>query len=158
MLLASNSELIEIVRALWSRVLRLEAEPCMDCFSPQADQGYLTCCVQSTGRWNGAIVMTCSQGLARVIATRLYETANRDLSDEQVQDAVGDLCGIAAGRVAARTMGLCQLSSPIIDSQGGHHLTVPGMQCVNHVEFQCQGRQLSVSVLESEDEGGKTVH
>ena len=118
----------EAVESVWTTMLGLEARanPTTATMINRIRPSILIGCVQITGAWQGAVTVECSGGLARRVASILFETDPCDLSNDQVSDALGELTNIIGGNIKALLPGPSELSMPAVTEGTDYLFTVPG--------------------------------
>jgi chemotaxis protein CheX len=144
---AIQSELAEdigdVTRQVWESVLDIEAFPSPG--SAAAVTLGVSSCVQILGGWNGVVNLSMPSELATLIATTMFDLPAADLSDDEVDDAVGEMANMIGGNVKSLLPGPSQLSMPAVTVGTAHF---PGAEVVDHLEFVVEGHPFTVTVLE----------
>ena len=142
-----TNEVSEIVSSVWQSLdmdIQLIAEP-----DPQSRSHWeLTGCIQITGAWRGALTATCGQKLGRVIAAAMLGMNIDEVSDDDVNDALGEIVNMLGGNVKALLPPPCQLSLPSVTSGSQYHLTVSQAKVIDTLHFESSGQALVLQVLE----------
>jgi chemotaxis protein CheX len=148
----SPEEVAEIVSNVWQSIdldIELIPEP-----NPLSSSHWeLTGCIQITGAWRGALTATCGQTLGRNIAAAMLGMSVDEVSDDDVNDALGEVVNMLGGNVKALLPPPCQLSLPSVTSGRQYHLSVSQSQVVNTLHFQSTGCPLILQVLKERTQG-----
>jgi chemotaxis protein CheX len=106
--------------------------------------------VNITGRWEGAVSISCLPGFARMVAQRLY-------GDEQggpvpatiVTDAVGELASLIGGNVKALLPGPTTLSMPSVCERAEVEGAEDGLSPMCAIAFAWGGEPFTISLRKS---------
>ena len=113
----STESLEEILQEVWSAYLAaLEPE------APRPDERVheLTVTVAVRGAWNGYVELTFPQPAARLAAAAMLLFGADELSDRDVQDAIGELVNIVGGNVKSLLPSPTRLSLPAVTTRLEH--------------------------------------
>lgn len=117
----------------------------------------LTAFIGITGEWTGGVAVHCSAELARVIAARMLMTDDlSSLSEDDVRDAMGEVCNMVAGGLKTRCQGIgvaFDISVPVIVLAGEPthvHYRMTSQLCV--LETKIDGDTLAVRLSMGHDE------
>jgi len=135
-----------VTEMIWSTVLGLEVAARADAAPVEAQA--LAGCVQITGAWQGAVVLTCSARLARQAAGAMFGIDPDRAGTDEAQDAVGELANMTGGNLKALLPEPCALSLPAVVSGSDYRARVPGSRVVLQVGFDCEEQPFVVTVLE----------
>ena len=142
-----TNEVAEIVSTVWQSLdLEIQLVPDPDPLS--RSHWELTGCIQITGAWRGALTATCGQVLGRSIAAAMLGMGIDEVSDDDVNDALGEIVNMLGGNVKALLPPPCQLSLPSVTSGSQYHLTVSQAEVVDTLHFESSGHALVLRVLE----------
>ena len=100
--------------------------------------------VRLRGGWNGAVLVECSEALARRAAGTTFAIDPATATSDDIEDVVGELANMVGGNMKALLPGPTQLSVP----EEGDPDAAPA-RCV--VSFEADGQPLTVTVLEEEE-------
>jgi chemotaxis protein CheX len=116
---------------------------------PEGQEGgrRLASAVSFSGACQGAVVLSLSEALARLIAGQMYGLPLEELGETEIRDAVGELANMCCGSVKALLPGPNQLSMPSV-SEGDHlSVCVPGAELLLEGAFGLTGQTLTVAIL-----------
>ncbi len=112
----------------------------------------LTACVQISGDWEGAVVVDCTEVLARRVTGSMFGLEPDGASPEDVLDAIGEVANVAGGNVKALLGAECALSLPTVTEGVDLRMSVPGMRVVAEAGFASSDEPFRVVVLEKSEE------
>ena len=109
----NNDELFEIVRSVWSTVVgidlvRLPSDETQD----DVDSEFLCAWMETSGTWNGGLLLSCQESLARDAASIMYEVDDSMLGEDAIHDTVGELANMIAGSAKVLLPGDVSLGQP----------------------------------------------
>lgn len=143
--ITTTPDLHRITVDIWATVLGVEVEH----GTAELDGvPSMTGVVQITGDWEGAVQIQCSERLAQQAAATMFMMDAAELSDEEVQDTIGELANMTGGNVKALLAGNCQLSLPTVTAGSDYRQSVPGARVVDVLEFVVLGEPLVVTCIE----------
>ena len=94
----NGNDLFDIVQNVWSTVVSLDLQPL------PAGQGrddieseFLCAWMEAEGNWNGGLLLTCQESLARDAASIMYEVSDSMLGEDAIHDTIGELANMIAG-------------------------------------------------------------
>lgn len=146
MLTAQTPDLHRITVEIWSTVLGVDVES-TDPTDRVAGRS-MTGCVQITGDWNGAVMVECSERLARHATATMFGMEIDEVSDEDVNDTVGEIANMTGGNLKSLMPGACQLSLPTVTSGVDYEHSVRGSRVVDRFAFDADGESLVVTRIE----------
>lgn len=146
MLTAQNTELHRITVDIWSTVFDIEVEPTTA--TDRVPGRSLTGTVQITGDWNGAVMVECSDRLARLATATMFGMEVDEVTDEDVHDTVGEVANMTGGNLKSLLPGSCQLSLPTVTSGIDYEHSVRGSRVVERMAFDAAGESLVVTRIE----------
>ncbi len=111
----SGGDLFDIVKSVWSTVVAIDLE-----LLP-ADQGredieneFLCAWMESTGEWDGGLLLSCQESLAREAASVMYEVDDSMLGEDAVHDTFGELANMIAGSTKVLLPADVGLEQPVV--------------------------------------------
>jgi chemotaxis protein CheX len=140
-----SAELAGIVEGVWQTMdkqIRVSATP------PAVRGAALTGTIGFEGAWPGTIVTTCSEGLARDIASAMFHVAPESATAEDLRDAVGELVNIIGGNVRPLLDQPCVMSLPSIAE--GERAAASGESEIDAVHFVAEGGSLVVRLVRTD--------
>lgn len=148
----AEQEICQLTESIWSSVLGMDVARSANEVTLGAGERFLTGCVQITGEWEGAVILHCSAELAHLVGAIMFDVEPGDGTDDDVQDALGELTNMIAGNVKALLPGICYLSLPAVVEGQSYRLIVPGSHLVSQVPFECRSEPFTVMLLERDEE------
>ena len=144
----NDADLAHIVATIWESVLGITCVHTSD--DPGCSQHTVSACVQITGAWKGAVLLSCPLPFARRAASLMFDTAAGECSLHDMQDAVAELTNMIGGNLKGTLpeAETCQLSLPSVVAGADYTARVPGSQLLNRVAMDCGGQVVLASVLE----------
>lgn len=137
-----EQEITQVASTVWETVLGLNLVRCES--APTEDDRVVAGLVQVTGAWEGALTIETSADFARQAAATMFGLDPDAASNEDTQDAIGELTNMTGGNVKSLLPEPCQLSLPIVVQ--GRELTAKLMigEIITSVAFECHGAPLVV--------------
>jgi len=112
----------------------------------------VTACIQITGAWVGAVVLTVSEELSKQITATLFDIEHSEVGHDDLMDAMGEMVNVVSGNLKALLPAPSALSLPTVTNGGDYMLHVPGSTVVNRVDFASPGSEpVSVTVMSKEE-------
>lgn len=146
-----EAEISQFVRDTWSSLLGMKASPTDKPFAPNGTDNTLAGCVQITGEWQGTITLYAPKEIGKIIASAIYGLDEVEVSDQQIQDVIGEIANILAGNIKSLFPPPCSLSLPsVIVTDYNLHPT--GSQTLTAVNFDCEGLAFLVVILQENAE------
>jgi len=133
---------------VWDAVLHLPLDE--EETSPPVGQRTLSACVHITGAWNGALALTCGDGMAAESAAIMFDLERAGVSISDMQDALGELANMIGGNVKALLPEHCHLSLPMVVEGIDYSFRVPGSRLVSRIPMRSGEHRVTVSLLESD--------
>lgn len=123
--LGTSTVTIDGLEAATGNVLAMLLEGSED-WATRATGAELTAAISIVGEHPAALLITCSQEFAFVLASAMFGMDVAELSTDEVNDAVGELANMVGGSVKAMLDGSWQLGLPTVSSCTDTGLSVPG--------------------------------
>lgn len=133
----------EIVSMVCSTTLGLDVTP-GDEFTPASGERVMVGCVQITGAWSGAVLVSCRAEFARLAAMLIFGSNE---TPEEERDALGELSNMIAGNIKALLPSPSFLSLPTISDGVDGVLRVLGSRVVEKFELRVGDEPLTVVVV-----------
>ncbi len=143
-----QEDLIALNEQMWAAMLGIPLTSSEYVAPVGHGQGYIGACVQLVGEWEGAVLLDCSLGLARLAARRFLAKHAEELTIDDLRDTVGELTNMVAGSVKALLPQPTHVSLPSVADGSDYDLTVRGGRVLLQCPFECEGNLLTVSLLE----------
>lgn len=134
-------DVVAVTQEVWSALLGLDLVP--DATLPPASST-VTGCVQITGSWDGAVLLTVSTAFARQATETMF--ASDDVTEDDVIDAVGELTNMVGGNVKSLLPAPSQLSVPSVASGERYTVHLPGTTPLHELVLGCGSEPVAVSI------------
>lgn len=106
----SSETIVEMTREIWTVLLSDEG----DLLTGGVDGGEVSATVSMTGAWNGTACLTCSRSAARRAARLMFDLPDDELTDQEIDDAMGELINVVGGNIKGILPGPTDLSLPTL--------------------------------------------
>jgi len=143
----SEQDIVRISSEIWASVLDMDIRHAGRDGGMPAGVRTMIGCIQITGDWEGAVTLYCPESLARRATSAMFGMPAADISDDEIQDTLGELTNMTAGNIKALLPGSCLISLPSVAEGVDYRLTVPGGRIAVRTSFECDGEPLQVTVL-----------
>jgi chemotaxis protein CheX len=104
-------------------------------------------CIALSGEWRGAVTVSCIDPLARIVTGAMFGIEAPDATDEEIQDAIGEIANILGGQTKQVLGDRCVLGLPVVIEGDNFEATVPGSHAVVKLHFTCEGHPMEVSIV-----------
>ena len=141
----STDALGQIVADIWTSMLGFPVEARGAPIDVNGTR-HLSASVQISGGWEGTVLVSCPEALARRVAGVMFDTP--EASDDEIRDALGEVANMTAGNVKALVESYCRLSLPMVAEGKELAISIPGSKVVAQANFDCGEDPLSVEVFE----------
>src|SRR4249919_3505553 len=138
-------DLGQIVTDIWTSMLGFPVESRSDPVEVNGSRN-LSASVQISGGWDGTVLVSCSEDLARRAAAAMFDA--EEASDEEMRDALGEIANMTAGNVKSHIEAYCRLSLPMVAEGKELLISIPGSHVVAEAAFDCGEDALTVEVYE----------
>lgn len=140
----SIEDVAAVTQEVWSTLLGLDLHPAATSTVPSPS---VTGCVQITGEWEGAVLLSCSEQFARTATEAMFMTD--EVTEDDIIDAVGELTNMVGGNVKSLLPGPSQLSVPSVASGEKYTMHVPGTTLLHQLVLGCGRDPIFVSIWHS---------
>ena len=148
-----QAAICETVRNIWTVILGMEVHEAtskVEILKKVNTGRTLTACVQLAGAWEGSIMLYCTADLARSAAAIMFGMDAEAISNDEIEDALGELANMTAGNIKTLLPRPCELSLPAVVDGIDYRLVVPGSRIALKVLLECEGEPLLVTLLEKD--------
>lgn len=143
-----QEELARLTREIWTEMLGIQVDADMNV--PRSNRGsVMQAWIRISGGWEGVILLECSVNLARKAAANFFSSAEREVSCEQMKDAVGELANMTAGSLKPLVPGPIHMSLPSVVQENDCKLRIQEANLAAEMRFSSAGEALVVSVFRS---------
>lgn len=119
--------------------------------SPVPARTQVMACVQISGGWQGAVVITCTRSVAEAIAASMFAMDPGTTSAAELDDAMGEMANMIGGNIKGRLPGPSQLSLPTVAEGRDFSAAFPGAHPAVEVLFALGPGTLGVQVLRQDN-------
>ena len=142
----SPSDVEQVTRTVWMALVEQELETAPEGEGTLSGR-FLTGCVQITGEWEGAIVVSCSFNLAMSTTAFMFDMDVSEVDREELQDAVGELANMVGGSLKGLVPGPSRLSLPTVVDGSDYSTKIPGAKQEVQAALTAGGEPLIVTVM-----------
>ncbi|MEE2961529.1 MAG: chemotaxis protein CheX [Myxococcota bacterium] len=94
----NEEQLFDIIQNVWFTVVSLRLEPLLPGQSRNDIESEFLCAwMETEGDWNGGLLITCQESLAKEAAAVMYEVSDSMLGEDAIHDTIGELANMIAG-------------------------------------------------------------
>jgi chemotaxis protein CheX len=148
-----QSDIFQLSQFIWESTLGLEVRP-IAASGFSAPGGRLVAGkVQITGAWLGAVILECSEELAKDVARIMFGLNSEEPTSEEIRDAVAEIANITAGNFKSLVGGQCHLLMPQVTHHVQEQLPSSEDVAIYRQAFDCQGEPFVVTILEGNTSG-----
>ena len=140
------SDVEQVTKTIWMALVEQELSSLTDGGADISGR-FLTGCVQITGEWEGAIVLSCSLKLAVSTTAFMFDMATEEVTPEDLQDAVGELANMVGGSIKGLVPGPSRLSLPTVIDGSDYSTRIPGSEQLVRACLGSQGEPIVVTVM-----------
>jgi Chemotaxis phosphatase CheX len=138
-----EEELLQVAQALGESMLQLDLVP-TDPGRHLAEQ-CLSARVDISGAWNGCVITSCSEALARRMAGVLQQSEPGKIALQHVRDAFGEVTNMLGGGIKALFPTPSVLSLPLLFAEGAAAQPA-GSERLGLVCLDCGGEVLAIEL------------
>lgn len=137
-----------VIDEVWSSIVGTALEP-LD--SGEALRGpTMAATVPYYGDWQGAVVVRVDAPLARIVGSRMFMTPEAELTDADVEDAVGEVCNMIGGNLREHLSRDCELGTPTIATGTELQVIVPDSRALARVRYRSEDCGVEVTLLQQQ--------
>ena len=137
----------QVTQTVWMALVEEELKPEVSDDS-ELHGRFLTGCVQITGEWEGAIIVSCSYGLALNTTAFMFDMDKDEVTREELQDAVGELANMVGGSLKGLVPGPSRLSLPTVIDGSDYSTKIPGSVQMVRAALSAGGEPMIITVME----------
>lgn len=100
------------------------------------------------GSWNGAVLVGCTLPLARRLASSMFGVPDAELTQDHLEDTMGEMANMVGGNVKAIIPPSNSLSLPTVVEGRDYRVRVPQTSVVHDLVSHVDGEAIRVTVLE----------
>lgn len=145
----SLDDIIALTQQVSDSVLGMSAEPLPDTSVPHHSE--VIASVQISGGWQGAVVVTCARNVAEAITEAMFAMDPGTTSQEELDDAMGEMANMIGGNIKGLMPGPSQLSLPTVVEGKEISATIPGSALAVEALFVLDSGTLGVQVLRTDE-------
>ena len=144
----TTEEAIELAIEVWRGFLGVELVPRFDEPAHEPPESSVSGCVTLKGAWYGGIIVTLPGSLGVTVTRSVL--ALDDPQPEDVQDVVGELANMMAGRLKHQLPPDTQISLPMVATGEHFHLSIPGARVAMELDFAVEETPLRIRFIKVE--------
>jgi CheY-specific phosphatase CheX len=110
----------------------------------------VTAAVYFVGDWKGAVLLQCPPALCYRLTSQMLSTPLPTEVDDDVRDAMGELCNMVAGNLKSVMLHRAELSLPSIVEGDHYTLRVCGNSVMAGWSYEVDGLPCVVSVIQTD--------
>lgn len=138
----------EIITTVWDSVLNLTLVPDDSIQAARQSEHTYAGVVQINGAWVGAVAVQCSSALARHAARTMFGISDSEITEAELQDALGELANMTGGNIKSLLPEPCTLGLPVVVEGVDYRFRLPGSSPVVRSAFRSGDESVVVTVLE----------
>lgn len=135
---------------IWGALLGLEVRETPFGLLPIGPADTLVGEVGIRGAWQGRVLVHCARDLVRVVASKMFDTTLAATTEDQLQDALGEVTNMTGGNVKSILAEGCALGQPHVEADSSFSPLPGGQAIVSQLAFECGGQPFVVSLLGEE--------
>ena len=143
----TESDLERIGADIWAAMLGLDLTPKHDGAMHDPNERVVTGMVQITGDWEGAVSVQVSERLASNAAALMFAMAEDEVTEEELNDTVGELANMTGGNVKSMLEGTLALSLPSVTAGKDYTVSMPGTVQSARASMDADGELVVMTVL-----------
>lgn len=116
---------------------------------PLGDRRLCTGLVHITGDWNGAVVLRCSEAIAKRGATLMFEMPAGEVTNDDIRDVVCELSNMTGGTIKSVLPGTCFLSLPTFVEGNDYRVGLPANCTETEHAYQADGEPVLIRIIEA---------
>ncbi len=144
----NEEDINRIITDIWTSILGFEIEYVPDGVLLPKGERSMVGCIQIAGEWQGAVTLLCPDSLVRKATASMFEMSEDEVSDDEMQDALGELTNMTAGNINTLLPPGCGISLPSVAEGVDYKLTIPGGKVTCQLGFLCEGEPMIAAVME----------
>jgi len=151
----TQNEVCQLTCAIWQSTLGMEVRPIAGPSLLKQRACIVTARVPITGAWQGAVLLQCSEELAKRVARAMFGLESEQPTADEVRDALAEIANVTAGNLKSLVCGNCQLSMPQVTERALDSPIASEEVVISRQTFDCQGELFMVTILgdEADDRG-----
>ena len=144
----TQKDVFQLTQVIWESTLGLEVRPIAESSFSEPGARLVVGRVQITGAWLGAVLLECSEELAKDVARIMFSLDSGEPTREETRDALAEIANITAGNFKSLVGGQCHLSMPQVTDYV--QPAAPKDVVISRQAFGCQGELFVVTILEGQ--------
>ncbi len=136
----------DVVREVFSTMLRIDAQPLADITPVPADHPVVGC-IHFAGPWKGALLLGCGPQQAAAFAAALVGIEAPDEVNDDVRDAIGEITNMIAGNLKSMFPSGTQLSAHSVVEGKSFTLKVCGGNEAMQLGFDSDRGPFSITLV-----------
>jgi chemotaxis protein CheX len=146
----TQNDICQLTCAIWQSTLGLEVRPISGPSLLEQRACIVMARVPISGAWQGAVLLQCSEKLAKKVARAMFGLDVEEPSSDEVRDALAEITHVTAGNLKSLVCGNCRLSTPQVTERALDSPIATEEGVVSRQAFDCQGELFVVAILARE--------
>lgn len=143
----TDQALHEVGDEVWTSLLGVGLSPA-DAEAWGEGATFRTGCISIGGEERQyALFVDASERLLRRLAAEIFESFADLIKEEELEDALGEICNISGGMAQNRLSGPYRLGLPVISKGRSHGLAIPPGMIIADVKASCGGEPIRLTFL-----------
>jgi len=143
----NEEDINRIITDIWTTILDLEIEYVHDGVTLPKGTRSMAGCIQIAGEWQGAVTLFCPDSLVRKATASMFGMTEDEVSEDEMQDALGELTNMTAGNINTLLPQGCCISLPSVAEGIDYKITIPGGKVTCELGFLCEGEPMIAAVV-----------
>ncbi|ATX78556.1 Chemotaxis phosphatase CheX [Mariprofundus aestuarium] len=143
----NEEDINRIITDIWTTILDLEIEYVHDGVTLPKGERSMVGCIQIAGEWQGAVTLFCPDSLVRKATASMFGMTEDEVSEDEMQDALGELTNMTAGNINTLLPQGCCISLPSVAEGIDYKITIPGGKVTCELGFLCEGEPMIAAVV-----------
>ena len=148
----TGDDLQQIAEQVWASYLDTDGEKPLVPLPPDKLSKDVVAGVAVSGAWHGLVLVACSSVASKEAAAALLGMGADEVTDGDVDDALGELANVIGGNVKSLLPEPCSLGLPEVHNDADDDPWLVGDE-ICRVEATWMGEPMEVSVLEKPQRG-----
>lgn len=143
-----KEDINRIITDIWTSILGFEIEYVHEGVTLPKGERSMVGCIQIAGEWEGAVTLFCPDSLVLKATASMFGMGEDEVSDEEMQDTLGELTNMTAGNINTLLPPGCCISLPSVAEGIDYKVTIPGGRITCQLGFLCEGQPMIATIME----------
>lgn len=147
----SDTKLGEIVAHSWNIMLGIDLSNTDTPVDDSGNEKYVTGCISIVGGIKYAVFLDCSLPLLKHATALMFDMGEDEITDEELEDALGELTNMAGGAIQQTIDSNSQLSLPVVTDARSHTLKIPATRKLVETKMTHDKGDLLITLVRGKD-------